>query len=261
MGSIFPTHTEIKVLASGTDSGAVLAHTSPQYKMGKALASLKANCPKQDSTGPQGCGSVLRRHWRISGFVGHLYSLPMGAAAMRISTADGGAQIGAEKWKPFHLVVRASINQHVKWTSSPRAGVKFGAQKAMSERLIYLWRILFLLFSFFSFFPSFLSLSRAREGHSSGYRLMANHTISVLHPSPQLSKGYTFLEIDTQSFMLGIKGPDQRDVLRCLLCLRRSHACPWTPVISTSIRLCTGSAFSSFYSFIQQKFIEHSLCA
>lgn len=222
MGSIFLTHVEIKALVSGTSSGAGLAHTSPQDENGQALTLLKANCPKEDSTWPRGCGSISCWHWRISEFMGHLYSIPMVAATMGNSMADGGAQTGAEKWKHFHSVVKASINQLVKWMLSPRtlAGMKLGAQMEMSECLVYSWRIFFLFFLFllsFHFSSSSLSLSlllslffslsvslSKQELEKGILQAIGWYKITQYLSFTPSSQGYTFLEHWYPKFYAGV---------------------------------------------------------
>lgn len=66
----------------------MLAHISLQYKKDKTLASLKANCPKEDSTWPQGQALALLN----LGLSGPSISSP----TMGTSTADGGADWNRE---------------------------------------------------------------------------------------------------------------------------------------------------------------------
>jgi len=139
----------------------VLAYTRPQCNKYEAIALLKTHSQKEASSWPQGCESILPWHWWISGFLGHSYSTPTEAAALEISTADGGLQIGMGKWKYFHFVFEAYISQqeNVKPQNSPsirssKEGVGIFCL-FMKIILFSFLPFLFLPFSFFfsSFFP------------------------------------------------------------------------------------------------------------
>lgn len=103
MCSIFSTYIEIEGWSMGPIQWPVLAYTRPWYKKCKVLSLLKMRYQKEDSCWPQGCESILCWHCRVSGFLGHPYPTPTMAATLRISTADGGAQIGTENRSIFTL--------------------------------------------------------------------------------------------------------------------------------------------------------------